>query len=165
MVIMLVNYYLFVFQYFNYNSILCFQMISSANIQLFHSSPSSKNNSPSPCAICFAFFDETTGCTGSFSNVSPREPGCKMYPFLCHSILLCFHLLCKYTHFQIILQDFLYNFATKIIQHRLCHKTHKTFKTIIFALAATQPCRRRKAAGWQAFFDQEKRFCRVLQVL
>ena len=33
------------------------------------------------------------------------------------------------------------------------------------AWAAAQPRRRRKAAGWQAFLDQEKRFCRVLQVL
>ena len=31
--------------------------------------------------------------------------------------------------------------------------------------AAAQPRRRRKAAGWQAFLNQEKRFCRVLQVL
>ena len=104
---MLVYFYLIVFQYFNYYSILYFLMISSANIQLFHSSPPSKTNSPSPCAICFAFFDETTGCTGSFSKVPPREPGYKMYPFLCHSILLCFHLLCKYTHFH------------KLIKHKL----------------------------------------------
>ena len=33
------------------------------------------------------------------------------------------------------------------------------------AWAAAQPRRRRKAAGWQAFLDQEKRFCQVLQVL
>ena len=31
--------------------------------------------------------------------------------------------------------------------------------------AAAQPRRRRKAAGWLAFPDQEKRFCQVLQVL
>lgn len=31
--------------------------------------------------------------------------------------------------------------------------------------AAAQPRRRRKAAGWQAFINQEKRFCRVLLVL
>ena len=52
---MLANFYLFVFQYFNYYSILSFQMISSANIQLFHSSPPSKTNSSSPYAICLAF--------------------------------------------------------------------------------------------------------------
>ncbi len=33
------------------------------------------------------------------------------------------------------------------------------------ARAATQPRRRRKATGWQAFLNQEKRFFRVLQVL
>ena len=33
------------------------------------------------------------------------------------------------------------------------------------AWAAAQPRRRRKAAGWLAFPDQEKRFCLVLNVL
>ena len=32
---MLICFYLFVFQYFNFNLILCFQLISFANIQLF----------------------------------------------------------------------------------------------------------------------------------
>jgi hypothetical protein len=31
----------------------------------------------------------------------------------------------------------------------ICHKTYKTCKTILQGVAATQPCRRRKAAGWQ----------------
>ena len=52
---MLVYFYLFVFQYFKFNSVFVILLISSANIQLFHFSPYSKINSPSPCAICLAF--------------------------------------------------------------------------------------------------------------
>ena len=33
------------------------------------------------------------------------------------------------------------------------------------AWAAAQPRRRRKAAGWLAFHNQAKKFCRVLKVL
>ena len=55
MIIMLVYFYLFVFQYFKFNSMFVIFLFSSANIQLFHSSPPPKINSPSPCAICLAF--------------------------------------------------------------------------------------------------------------
>ena len=44
------------------------------------------------------------------------------------------------------------------------HKTIKTRKTILRGMAATQPCRRRKATGWQAFPNQ-KVVLMVLQVL
>jgi len=37
------------------------------------------------------------------------------------------------------------------------HKTIKTRKTILRGMAATQPCRRRKAAGWQLFHTFMKR--------
>ena len=36
---MLVYFYLFVFQYFKFNSVFVILLISSANIQLFHSPP------------------------------------------------------------------------------------------------------------------------------
>ena len=52
---MLVYYYLFVFQYFKFNSVFVILLISSANIQLFHSPPTIQTNSLSPCAICLAF--------------------------------------------------------------------------------------------------------------
>ena len=41
----------------------------------------------------------------------------------------------------------------------------QNFQNHCLAWAATQLRSRRKAAGWQAFHDQEKEFCRVLIVL
>ena len=38
------------------------------------------------------------------------------------------------------------------------HKTHKSCKTLKQVGAATQPCRRRKAAGWQAFPNHKNGF-------
>ena len=39
----------------------------------------------------------------------------------------------------------------------ICHKTFKTYKTSLREMAAAQPCRRRKAAGWQLSVDFIKR--------
>ena len=39
----------------------------------------------------------------------------------------------------------------------ICHKTYKTCKTILQGVAATQPCRRRKAASWQLSYDSIKK--------
>ena len=41
------------------------------------------------------------------------------------------------------------------------HKTYKTCKTFLQGVAATQPCRRRKAASWQLSYDSIKKIVLV----
>ncbi len=79
---MLVCFYLFVFQYFKFNSIFVIILFSSAKIQLFHSPPHSNSNSPSPCAICLAF--------NYFVKQSPQKSAFRSTQSIEVLLLVCF---------------------------------------------------------------------------
>ena len=68
-------------------------------------------------------------------------------------------MTCKNTHFQLILQHFLSNFAPENIL--IMSQNQQNGQNLKKAVAAPQPCRRRKAAGWQAFPNRKE----VLTVL